>query len=65
LILERQCLRIGDPDVALQALELEAPSHERDGVLGQVDACDVRTCAGELDEVGSKADADLEHVAPP
>ena len=61
-VLERQGLGVRGPDLGLEALELQAPTHELDGVLGEVDSRRDRARAHEADEVGAEPDPDLEQA---
>ncbi len=64
LVLERQCLRVGDAKVGLEPFELEPPPDEPDGTLGEVDACRIGARADKADEVGAEPDPYLEHTQP-
>jgi len=62
LVLERQAFRIRYPDVTLEPFERQPPTNELDPVLREVDSGHLGACSGELDEIGSKPDADLQHA---
>jgi hypothetical protein len=64
LRLKRQRFRVRNEKIGLKVFEFEAFANERDRCFCEIDSSQFRTRAGEADEVGARANADLQHPTP-